>query len=72
MNALQQPNAAWVHGRLPYTFQNPPSPCHSRLQAKGWATEVCAGVEEDGYSSNSGLTLFRCDAKSCGCTALWG
>lgn len=30
-------------------------------QARGWATGVCAGVEEDGFSSNSGATLFGID-----------
>lgn len=29
-------------------------------QARGWATEVCAGVDEDGYSNNSCCALFTC------------
>lgn len=27
-------------------------------QARGWATELCAGVEEDGYAANTCCYLF--------------
>lgn len=30
----------------------------SRLKQEGWATEVCAGVEEDGHSQNTCCHLF--------------
>lgn len=28
------------------------------VQARGWASELCAGIEEDGYSANSCCYLF--------------
>ena len=30
----------------------------SRPQAQGWATEVVAGVEEDGHGQNTACSLF--------------
>jgi hypothetical protein len=32
--------------------------CLCTLQARGWAIELCAGVDEDGYSANSAAYLF--------------
>lgn len=28
------------------------------LQARGWAMELCAGVDDDGYSANTAAYLF--------------
>jgi nardilysin len=30
----------------------------ANLQARGWAMELCAGVDDDGYSANSAAYLF--------------
>lgn len=34
----------------------------SALKARGWVTDLCAGVEDDGYGANSCCYLFRCGA----------
>jgi hypothetical protein len=33
----------------------------SALKARGWVTDLCAGVEDDGYGANSCCYLFRCE-----------
>lgn len=31
------------------------------MQARGWATDVCAGVDDDGWAANSCCSLFGVD-----------